>query len=504
MRSKKALLNIITAFSLQLISFVFGLIVPRLIIGTFGSSVNGVISSITQFLSFIVLLEAGAGGVVRAALYKPLAKKDIISVSMIVKATDSFFKLIALIFIGYLLVVAVFFPYLVRSEFDHLYTFSLVIIIGISTFVQYYYGISYQILLAADQKQYFNNILQTITVLVNSIITILLIKFGVSIHIVKLGSAIIFIVRPILLNIYVRSKYKLISNCKADNVAIKQRWDGLGHHIAYLIRVNFSVVILTLFTSTKEVSVYSVYYMVVHSIQNLVATFSSGLEAAFGNMIAKDEGELLDKNFRLFEFFSFSLTTVLYTSTAVLILPFISLYTKGVSDVNYIRPAFAYTMVIAQAVYCIRIPYNSIVLAAGHYRQTRNGAFAEAIISVLLSIVFVKIFGLIGIAISSFCSLAFRTTQYAIYISKNILKKSILEFIKRVLTSGISATCIVLIIHILPFGVIDTYVRWILYAIVVTAIAAIVTIATNSVLYFDDIKNFYFLIRRLFKRKTMA
>lgn len=91
MRTKKALKNIICEFLLELVTVVCGLIVPRLIIGTFGSGINGLSSSISQFLSYIVLLESGVGGVMRAALYKPLAENDINSISGIIKASERFF-----------------------------------------------------------------------------------------------------------------------------------------------------------------------------------------------------------------------------------------------------------------------------------------------------------------------------------------------------------------------------------------------------------------------------
>ena len=101
------------------------MIVPRLIIGTYGSSINGLISSITKFLGYIVLLEAGVGGVVRAALYKPLADKDIDSISRIIKATEQFFKIIGLIFLGYLLVIAIIFPSITSKDFSPFFTFLL-------------------------------------------------------------------------------------------------------------------------------------------------------------------------------------------------------------------------------------------------------------------------------------------------------------------------------------------------------------------------------------------
>lgn len=66
-------------------------IVPRLMIGTFGSEAYGATSSITQFLAYITLLEAGIGGVARSALYKPLADNDDYMISAVVCEIKRFF-----------------------------------------------------------------------------------------------------------------------------------------------------------------------------------------------------------------------------------------------------------------------------------------------------------------------------------------------------------------------------------------------------------------------------
>lgn len=58
MRSKKAIINIVVSIFQQLITILCGLVLPRAIIGQYGSNVNGLISSITQFLAYIALLES--------------------------------------------------------------------------------------------------------------------------------------------------------------------------------------------------------------------------------------------------------------------------------------------------------------------------------------------------------------------------------------------------------------------------------------------------------------
>ena len=103
MRGKKATKNIFSSLLLQVVTIICGFIVPKLIIGQYGSNVNGLIVSITQFLAYITLLEAGFGPVVKAILYKPIANKNKKEIENILKASEKFFKRISLIFIIYII-----------------------------------------------------------------------------------------------------------------------------------------------------------------------------------------------------------------------------------------------------------------------------------------------------------------------------------------------------------------------------------------------------------------
>lgn len=130
MRSKKALINSISSLLSQLVTIICGFVLPRLILSQFGSSYNGITSSITQFLNCVILLRAGVGGVTRAALYKPLADGDNNQISGIVNATQQFMKKVSAIFSILLLAFAIVYPLMVLDEFDYWFSFSLVIILG--------------------------------------------------------------------------------------------------------------------------------------------------------------------------------------------------------------------------------------------------------------------------------------------------------------------------------------------------------------------------------------
>ena len=59
MKQSKIFKNIVTGFGGQLIAIILGLVVPRLFISSYGSDVNGLLSTITQLFTYLALLEAG-------------------------------------------------------------------------------------------------------------------------------------------------------------------------------------------------------------------------------------------------------------------------------------------------------------------------------------------------------------------------------------------------------------------------------------------------------------
>lgn len=63
MKSKVTLINIISSLTLQVVTVISGFIIPKIILTNFGSSVNGLVSSLNQFLSYITLIEGGITGV---------------------------------------------------------------------------------------------------------------------------------------------------------------------------------------------------------------------------------------------------------------------------------------------------------------------------------------------------------------------------------------------------------------------------------------------------------
>lgn len=498
MRSKRAIKNILTSLLQQIVTLICGLIVPRAIIGSFGSNVNGLLSSITQFLSYITLLEAGIGPVIKSALYKPIAQKDKTQIEKILKASQKFFKIVSGIFVVYLIVLCFLYPLIVSTEFEVGYTVSLILIIAISTFAEYFFGMVYKLYLQAEQKTYITSSIQILTTIMNAIIVITLIRFGTNIQIVKLGSTIIFVLRPILQNIYVKKKYNINFEKVKEKYELKQKWDGLAQHIAGVVHNNTDVAILTIFTSTTEVSVYTVYLFVINGVKNLVQALAGGVDASFGDMIAKNEIENLNKSFKTYELFYFTLITIVYIVAIVMILPFIKIYTMGIKDANYYRPLFAILIVLAEMMWSVRLPYSSITLAAGHFKETRKGAWIEVFTNLILSIILVFNFGMVGVAIGTLVAMIIRTIEFMYHTSKYILKRSLKEDVKKMIVLLIEILVIVPIgFYISKYIEVTSYATWMILAIGVGNVASILVGIMNGIVYKKNLKELLNIVKRI-------
>ena len=499
-RKKRVKRSVFTTLMLQCTTLVCGLIVPRALLGAYGSEAYGATTSIAQFLSYITLLEGGIGGVARAALYKPLAENNKYQISIIVNELKRFFRLIAYIALGYALILACTFKSLSHIEcYDWMTTFWLVLVIAISIFGQYYIGISYSALIQADQRVYLINALTIVTTILNALFVIILVHTGSSLIVVKLVSSMVFLIKPTVMWIYVKKKYGIIKHTECNKNVLEQKWTGLGHHIAYYIHSNTDVTVLTVIENLKSVSVYSVYHMVTQNIQSVVRALCSGLEALFGDMIARNETRELNDTFDLYETVVSIASTAFFSTVYVMIIPFVSIYTKGINDINYHRPVFAFLLTTAAVIDCFRYPYLTAISAAGHFTQTQWGAYGEAIINIGTSIILVWKLGLEGVAIGTVIAISARLVYSVIYLSKHVLFRPIRTSVQRCLINCFCMGCIILGCNeFIKRLEISDYYHWIIYAGLVCIFSTVITVIMNLLFYKDTTIDAY---KRIVGRK---
>jgi O-antigen/teichoic acid export membrane protein len=321
--------------------------------------------------------------------------------------------------------------FLVDTQFDWLYVFTMVLILSTQYYFSYFITLPQRLLITADQKIYIIQFTQTIATIVNLMLCVLVIRLGGGIHSVKLTTTVVFLLNPLVLYIYVKRNYQIQKSSDVKDVPVPQKRDGVIHHLAYFIHSNTDIVILSLFSSLANVSAYTVYNTVIYILERLLTSISSGMSGMVGNLLARDEIKRLNLLLDRYEVWSNALATAIATVCSILILPFVSIYTKGVTDAEYHQPVFAFLMIAGSYAYSIRHPFGCVVSAAGHYKETKVGAVVEMALNLGLSLVLVKPLGLIGVALGTFLSMSYRTIYTVWYLSKHLLHRPVWRFMLR-------------------------------------------------------------------------
>lgn len=466
-RLKRVYYSSLTSAINQIVAIGCGLIIPKLILDAYGSENNGVVASITQFLKIFSLLQIGIQGATRVALYKSLAKGDEVRTNAIMNANVGYYRKIALWLVFYIVLLAIGMPLLLNTTIDKTVIVYLVIIIGAGNFVQYFWGNAYKALLSADQTMYVINNLQTITIILNAIVCVIVIKSGGSVISAMFWSSVVYALNPLGLFFYVKRKYHFNKDVKPDKSALKGRWDVLANSLANIVNENIDILVISYFCSVIEVSVYAIYSLVSSGLSRLSIVFTSGTEAAFGDMYAKGEKEALNRNFRLYEHMMFCISGIMSGCMYVLILPFIKLYTINVHDANYIRPLYALVLTMALFTMSIRQPYVMMVQAAGHYKQTKMGSFAEAGLHFVLTLILVQVYGIVGAVIGAVVANTFRTIQYGFYVYHHLIPFNPVMFIKRFAWTVFTTTASILAsTSCIKIMAGDTWMEWVLLSLI--------------------------------------
>lgn len=501
-RTKIFFYNSMSTALLQVIMLLAGLITPRIMLQYYGSEINGLVSSICQFVSYFSLVEAGLAGAATYALYKPLASEDHGSINGIVVAAKNFYVQSGYIFILLTVVLAIFYPCFIKSErLSPISVGLLVIIIGINGTLEFFTLAKYRVLLTADQKIYVISITSIIQIFLNTAIIVVLARLRANIVILRVVALFAFFMRSFLLLVYVKIHYQYLDyHGKPNYRALNKRWSALYLQILGSTQSGAPIILATIFTSLQNVSVYSIYNMVIGGINGVLNIFISGLSASFGNVLARDEKKTLQKAYGDFEFFYYSLITIIYGISMVTILPFIRIYTSGITDVNYNLPMVGFLFVLNGWLYNLKTPQGMLVISAGLFQETRVQSTLQTLIIIVFGTILAPSYGLVGILLASCLSNIYRDIELLFFIPQNVTNLPIKNTVLHILQIILEMIIICVPFHFVNIHI-DNLLHWLLFAVVVSVYSITIVVVFGIAFHKEQVKSVLLRINTLFLRR---
>lgn len=505
MRSEQAFKNMAANLFLQIVVFISGIILPRFILQAYGSSINGMITSVNQFLTYLGLAEAGVATASVVALYTPLAlgRKD--EVNSILSAARKFYNRSGVLFLSLTAVLVFIYPFFISGQLDNSLVRWMIVVLAGSTLVDYFFLGKYRVLLMANQEGYVVALIQSAGTVANMVVSIGLIYAGASVLAVKAVATGVYVLRLFLVKAYAKKKYPdLDFHAQPAEGALKQKNAALFHQVVTIIVNNTDTTILTICLGSRsllEVSVYGIYMLVVNAVNQLLTSFSNGLTAGFGEVIARREEETLKKSYSDYEYMFFLIFFVVVACMGVLLIPFISVYTIDMKDVQYVRPVIAVLFTLLVFLQNVRIPGLTIICAAGHYKETRYQAGLEAAINIVVSLALVWSMGMTGVLIGTVCSYGYRSFEIILYTNRHLIPGTAkTAFIRIIRNLIVTAVLIVAGIWLIPQNM-TSFINWFIYAVAAGVVSVVLIVGVNYIAEPQEFKNLILRILGIVSRK---
>lgn len=504
-RTASFLRNSFWSIILILVNTVSGFIVPRVVIGCYGSSANGLVNSITQLVSYITLVEAGIGAAAIFALYKPLAEGDKELVDAIVTAAKTFYYRSGIIFTVLIGGLAVFYPMLVNVPgMGAADVAILVLSLGATGFLDFFTLAKYQVLLTASQQNWVVQIASIIYKLIYVAIVIVLTFMGMGLVLVYVVAIGAIVLRSVILIAFTRKAFPGVTFTSVRKYRLEQHWDAFFLQILGAVQSGAPVLIATfLLNDLTIVSVYSIYQLVATAIQSIGAAFSNGTQASFGDVIAKGQKGTLKRSFSEFQTSLYALNGFLCGMAFALIVPFVGLYASGITDANYIRPSIGFLCVLNVFLWQLKTPQGLLVTSAGHYRQTRIQTTMQTVILIVASISLGWFFGIEGIIAGACLSNLYRDIDLMFYVPKWITETNVADTaVKMVLSCLIAALIAIPYTQFCP-SLCATWGEWLLHAAVLGCWGVAVALCVCIVFEREDMESLRLRMKRMLKGRLL-
>lgn len=496
-RTKKFIHNSMSTAFYQVVLMIAGFITPKIMLTCYGSEINGLVSSIQQFMTHFQLVEAGISGAAVFALYLPLAQQNHKRINQIVSASRKFYFQSGYLFVAMVVCLSVGYMFLVPTdELAPWQVALLVLALGGKGFMDFFTLAKYRVLLTADQRTYVISIASSVYVILNTLMIVVLSYMKMNVVLVYTLAIFSMYIRSLILKIYVRKHYKFIDYHETpDTSALDKRWDALFLQIVATVQKSAPTILATILTPLKQVSVYAIYNMVLVGVNEVLGIFISGLAASFGDVIARKQIKTLQKSYSEFSFAYYSLITIVYSVTAPMIVPFVVIYTKGVHDVSYDVPLIGFLFALNGLLYNMKTPQGMLVISAGLYKETRVQTSIQALIIIIGGLILGYFWGLVGILIASCLSNLYRVIDLMIFIPKHVthlpVRQTLFSYIRLLINMAIIIVPFTFFINIKKMA--PNIFMWVVWALIIAVYATVVVMVSG---YLFERENFKGIMQR--------
>lgn len=500
-KSAKSFYTALTGIMFNVLSGVIGLIVTRLIISNYGSDFNGINSTANQLINMLLMVEGGFTLAISVSLFKPISENNVKMINGILSAASKIFKKIGLLFLVTGITISVLYSFVIKTNLPREIALLTFLMATISSAFNLYFAMKYRILLQTEQKEYILNSISTFTLMLTQSFIVLSVLANGKMLNVRVFIMIGAIVNSILIMKFCKRKYGFLDfNTNPQFDAIKGTKDVFIQKITSMLYTSVPIVFISASIGTTTASIYAVYNSVFLLLKNILYSFISAPRMGFGNLIAQRKKDYVYEIFLQYEMLVSNSLLWLLSVATVLIIPFIKLYTLGVSDTNYLNWKLAIILVLITFFEIVHVPSGNIINMSGNFKVAKTFQTIASVVLLVLLIIGNYFFGFYGILISVLLTSIILAIFEIYYVHRIYFEKKITKFLKSIIPQVLIVSVIIILeIYLLPL--IDNYLMFFFVAFILSIINGILLVSYNLLFNLDVTKAIIIKIRSIILKK---
>lgn len=405
-RVHNAARNVAYGYAGTFLTMLLGFVSRTIFIQTIGITYLGVNGLYSNVLSVLSLAELGIGSAMNYSLYKPAAVGDREQLKSLMALYRRAYRWIAAIVAGLGLALLPFLGIIIKDpgaiSSRQLTLFYLIFLFNTVTsyFVAYKFS-----LVVAEQKNYIQTRVNTITTLVVTLAQIIVLLVFRSFLFYLLSASVLQLAQKILVNAWFNRLYPWLRDrtvrplSAAEQAPIKKNIKALIYHKIGSISVHQTDnILISTFINVTTVGLIANYTLITTTVNKLFYIIFNTTLSGIGNLIATEPVERQYFLFRVYRLMGFWLFGFAATAFLILISPFIQLW---LGPERTIAAVVVWLIVADYYAQGHRLVVNNFKIAAGVFDDDKYVAIAQAVVNLVVSIVMVRLIGLPGIYIGT-------------------------------------------------------------------------------------------------------
>ena len=429
----------------------------------------------------MALLEAGIGQAAKNLLYKPFQEKDKDKISEIYSVAKSYFRRFTLRYAIGVIVIAFILPFILKTNVDALTIIMIVLFEGMSGVVSFYFVETPSIIIGVDGKNYVNNSITLLNRIVGYIVKIVMAALGLNVILLQFVFFLVTIIKVFFYETYFKKNYSWIKFEKiSKSIKLQDRNSYIITEITSTVFNSTDMIVLSAFLSTQLSSVYGIYNLVFANLALLLSSVYLSVAYLLGYSYHNNKEKYIQLHDTFNSVFYGAITAIMMVCY-FLTIPFVTLYTDGVTDIDYIYESLPLMFCLVQLLSWARFIGGNLIGIAGRVKKAVWINILEAVINITCSIYYVQKLGIVGVLFATVIALIPKAI-YCNYVGdKIILNRSCWNTIKILGTNFILFFVVVLIKPYIHMEI-NSYLSFGLYGIGLSLLSFTIVMLINALL----------------------